>query len=87
MVLVVAVKVVFLLLVPSHIYSLLLIQFVLVLVVVLLLILMFLSNTFQEVFKFTEGRKLPPGFRNLKKVKEGEGGEIGEEEDRQENPM
>ena len=46
---------------------------------------MFLSNNFQEVFKFTEGRKLPPGFRNLKKGKEGEGGEIGEEEDGQEN--
>ena len=46
---------------------------------------MFLSNTFQEVFKFTEGRKLPRGFRNLKKGKEGEGGEIGEEEDGQEN--
>ena len=43
--------------------------------------LMFLSNTFQEVFKFTEGRKLPTGFRKLKKGKEGEGGEIGEEVD------
>ena len=47
--------------------------------------LMFLSNTFQEVFKFTEGRKLPTGFRKLKKGKEGEGGEIGEEVDGQEN--
>ena len=46
---------------------------------------MFLTNTFQEVFKFTEGRKLPTGFRKLKKGKEGEGGEIGEEVDGQEN--